>query len=689
MPQTLAIFLFTAGAPLWVSNAVIGLAGLGPLAFLSSVVPAALSIGIGLLAQALIPRPNSPKPEDVQQSFRQPAQPRYRHYGRVKISGPWTFAEVYHGDFYKVVALGQGEFDAIEEFWIDDNHVSLDGSGIVTTAPYSNVSNPPVILYRLGASTETAYAPLISVFSEYTSAHRGDGVASLYIKQPAVKQEDYFDLYPNGINTNYRAVVRGSKIKNPVTDIVEWDDNAASVIRDYMIDSDGLRFPESLFETTLAQAGWETAFNRADTDFDLNAGGTEKQYRLWGSYRLDERPADVLSRMLVSCDGQLKITSDGGLYLDIGNWSEPSVTLDNTCIIGFSDVGKGHDILSTANVIKATYTDSTQDYQTTDADPWIDETDVSARGEITSDVQFIMSPSHTQCRRLMKLESYRANPNWVGSFTCNLKGLEAFGERFVRITYSLLGIDEVFEVIDFKLNIAQDGILKSVTLQVRSMPEEAYQWDETTEEGTAPVSETTSVDNTIPTPSNLTLTYNSSKYVLEIEVDDPSSEILGVEYRYKLTSESDWTTIGASFDTMLQSIGVVDGEEYEVQARFVSTSGRKGAWTSSSTITIVQDDTAPGVVTLNTATAGTGQVILNWTTPNSSNFYKTKITRNTTNNEVTSSEISNSPIYGIANITYQTTDLSLASGDYYYWLYAVNASNVASSAIATGSITVT
>ena len=692
MPQTLALFLFTLGAPIGVSNLLIGLAGLGPLAFLGGIAQVGLSIGLSLLSQFIFrPSANAPKPEDVQQSYKQPAQPRYKHYGRVKISGPWVFGESKTGDFYKVLALGQGPFDAIEEFWIDNNEVELDGSDIVTTEPYSNVVNPPKIEYRLGASTETAYSELISEFTEYTSAHRGDGVASLYAKMPAVAQSNYYELYPNGIQTSFRVIARCAKVKNPVSGTTAWSDNAASIIRDYIISNDGMRFPESILQTTLAQDGWETAYARADEDVDLDAGGSEKRYRLWGSYRFDERPADVLSRMLRSCDGQLKITADGGLTLDIGDWYEPTVTIDNTMITAFSDVGKGNNILTTANTIRATFTSPDLDYQTTDADPWVDDTDVSERGEIAIDNSFIMTPSHTQCRRLMKLESYRANPEWIGTFTCNLKALKAFGERFVRIDYPALGIDGVFEQLDFKFNIGQDNILRSVTLQVRSLPEEAYNWDETTEEGTAPVSDTTVVDNSIPVPTGLTLNYNTTTLGLEIDIDDPGTEALYVQYRIKATSESDWTIVTPpDGETFYIVYGLQDGVEYEVQARFVSIGGRQGDWTSSATITITQDVTPPSDITLNSATGGSGQVTINWTTPNSANFNRTVIKRNTVDNEAGATAITNSPFYGVANATYEIVDSGLAADDYYYWLYAQNGSGIDDgSGVASGAITVT
>jgi hypothetical protein len=101
------------------SNAVtFGLAGSAlAISALTAVVTIGLSVGLSLLANSLFtPAQNAPRPEDMQQSSRQPLQPRSRHYGRVKVSGPWVFAEATGGHFHKVIALGQGPIDAIEEF---------------------------------------------------------------------------------------------------------------------------------------------------------------------------------------------------------------------------------------------------------------------------------------------------------------------------------------------------------------------------------------------------------------------------------------------------------------------------------------------------------------------------------------------------------------------------------------------
>lgn len=659
----------------------------------SAAIYAGISIGLTAISRALLnpAQQQTRRPEDVQSSIRQPAQARSRHYGRVKISGPWVFGDSAYGYFYKVLALGQGPIDSIEEYWIDDEQVTLDGpSGIVTSgskAGYAQIGT------RLGGAAETYYSGLSATFPEWTSAHRGDGVASLLAVQYPVASENLFEVFSNGINTSYRVVVKGAQILNPVAGTTGWNDNAAAIILDYMKHADGMRLPESIFETTLAQAGWEAAYLRAAEAVPLKAGGTAPRYRLWGSYLLNERPAEVLGRMMQSCDARLYPTADGGLTLDIGDWYEPTVILDEDAIVGFSEVSRGRDVLSSANTITATYLGVDQDYQTADADPWADDVDIAARGEISVDTSFIMAPSHSQCRRLMKLTAYRANPTWVGTFQCNMRGLAALGERFIRITYPQFDIDEVCEVQDFRFLVGEGGLLQGAQIQVISLPSEAYDWVAADEEGDAPARTETVVDRTIPDPENFSVAIRR-KTIAGTQVpfavltfDAPPVLSLKVEAQGRRTADAQWIPIGVQSGAIeAESFALSDGEEYSFQVRHVTASHRQGDWTDIVAITPVADETAPAVVTGAGGTGGVGQVVLAWTNPNSANFYAVNVRRHTANVEGSATLVRTE--YGAPSTVDGWTD-SIAAGTYYYWLKARNPSGVESASVATGAVTAT
>ncbi|MBL0934849.1 MAG: fibronectin type III domain-containing protein [Rhizobiaceae bacterium] len=552
---------------------------------LAGIAGIGLSTGLSFLAQSLF-APKAPKPEDVQQSFRQPTPTRIKHYGRVKATGPWIFGASKAGDFYKVIALGQGPIDAIEEFWLDDNLISLNPTtGEIQQSPWIGGQGESYVRIRsrLGQIPETHYDELTAQFPEWTSTHRGDGVASLFALQRAVGSDYLTSLFPNLINTNYRVVMRAAKVQNPVTGVVEWSDNAAAIIRDYIVNQDGMRLPASAVSTPLAQAGWVTAFNRAAEAVPVDAGGTQPRYRLWGSYQLSERPADVLGRMLQCCDGRLVPTPDGGLTLDIGQWEEPTVIIGPETITGFSGLKRGRDVLTTANTIRATYLEPSQDYQGADADPWADEDDVSERGEIASDMQFNMAPSHSQARRLMKLAAYRAKPNWIGTFQCNLRALAAINERFVRIEYPLFGINSVFEVQDLRFVIGEGGILTGVTLQVQSMPSDAYNWD-ASQEGTAPATGSVTEDG-IPTPDAPTVDFVGG--AADLSFSPSPSILLFYQVRYKKTVDSTWTTSGSLENdaTSFTTAALTADTQYEFQLRWVTEKGRPGPWGASTVAT--------------------------------------------------------------------------------------------------------
>lgn len=544
-----------------------------------------LSVGLSYLSSSLF-RPAQPKPEDMQQSSKQPLQPRVRHYGRVKVSGAWAFAEATNTNFYKVIALGAGPIDAIEEYWIEDKKVSLTSSGGVITEPWGDGgdNNNARILSRLGLDTETHYSELRSAFPEWTPDHRGDGVASLFIHHGGATQENYMKRWPNGINTTVRTVLRGARVVNPVNGVTAWNDNAAAVIRDYIINRDGMRMQAGIVSTPQAQAGFVAAYNRCQEAVARKGGGTEPRYRLWGSYRLEERPADVLGRMLSCCDGQLVPTPDGGLTLNIGGPDAPTVTIGPDAITAFSELGRGRDVMSTANTIRATFLDPDSDYQAADADPWVNAGDVSERGEIVAEKQFNMAPSHSQCRRLMKHEAYRASPNWVGTFQCNLHGLAAFGERYIRISYPLFQIDERFEVDDFKFIIGEGGILTGVSVTVKSMPVAANGWDPAQEEGDAPVSDD-SEGSGVPTPAAPIVDFIAGPKA-QVPLAPPVSPAFNYQLRYKKTSASTWTLIEEiSHSATTVETPVLDGgSSYGFQLRHITTgAGFTGNWSPTTT----------------------------------------------------------------------------------------------------------
>lgn len=588
-----------------------GLAAIGTV--LGPLLQIGLAVGLSVLSNLLTP---TPKPEDVQGNYRQSTPVRGALYGEGLIGGAWAFGATKNGEFHKIIALASRKLTSIEEHWVDDKSVVVDGSGWVTAAPYNSKLR---ILTRLGETPNTYYSELETFFSEWTSSHRGDGIASLYSRQLAVKEKDLGKVFPNLFNTLYRVRAKGVVVYDP-TDVAQsvdnpatwtYSDNLARVVMDYLWHVDGMKIPVSRLTTPQALAGWVEAVNDCNDAIPLKAGGTEPRYRCWCYYQYNERPGDVVKRMMAAGAARFKLTADGGLTIVVGKWRAPTVTIDDDAVIALSDVGRGRSKQQTANVVRATFTSPLHKFQTTDADIWIDEADVSERGAIETDRQFPCSPSHGQTRRLMKIEAHRAKPEWVGTFPTNLRGMEAFGEQFINFGYSPLGITGEFEIGDYSL-LVQDGTLVGAQISLSSITEAAFAWDAATEEGTPPPIDEIDEVSSIPDATGFTAELviktvgGVSLPYARLAWDAVPSESLSVEIQAKKVSDTAWTPVGFSVgETTVDWLMTEEGEDYEFEARY-SGMQSSGTWVNSTppTLTATTDPVAPLALSSFTVTGG-------------------------------------------------------------------------------------
>ncbi len=625
-----AVLPLVVSSPIWV---------LGPAAVsaVATGIGYAAVIGVGLLAQRL-GRQEAPKPEDVQGNYKQPTPTRTALYGQGKLGGPYLFRENDDGFLHQVIALASRRLDSIMEYWVDDFSVTLASNGKVQQEP---IDNEVYIFSRLGLPVETSYPHLISTFpGKWTAAHRGDGVASLAVRLESPEADRVNDKFPNGANTLFRVVARGCRVFDPtdpaqnVDDVATWtwSDNLARIVMDYLRDRDGMRMPLSMLATPQALDGWRQAVNDCNDVIPLKAGGTERRYRCWGSYSFSERPGDVLRRFMAAGNARLAPTPDGGMHLEVGKWRAPTVTIDEAAITGFQGLGRGKSILETANTITAQFTSVPHDYQTADADPWVDDADVADRGEIATQADLVCSPSHGQTRRLMKIEAARANPEWVGTLACNLQALAAFGERFIHVRYAAFGIDHDFEVMDFQFVFGEHATLIGVTLQLQSIGADAYAWNPELEEGTAPAVDKTIGGRDIPLVADFVAIVirksvgSQMAPFARMSWTKNAAKSLRVELRGKKTSETSWQPIPVSSGaTTADSFLLDDGEEYEFQARHRSSSDRPGTWTPSVEIVAVADTVAPAALLSFSATGGTGQVAVGFGSTNDAHLSRVAI----------------------------------------------------------------
>lgn len=341
-----------------------------------------------------------------------------------------------------------------------------------------------------GLATQDADEMLLAAFPAlWTHQHRLDGVAYVVMRYLGIGIEDFNKVYKFGV-PSYSAVIRASKIwdpRDPAQSYEDpttwtWSDNAALVILDYLTHRDGMRLPTALVHADIA--AWQTVADFADEQVTLLSGDTEARYRLWGSYELAESPKTVLGRMLVCVDGRLRLSENGAIVLDLGQFDCPTSceTIDAADILAIDGFRRGAPKDTLKNEIRGKYLSPGHDFNEQEADPWRDNASIIRDGLSTMELDLTYTPSHRQARLRMKIESYRQNPEWQGVIRTNAKGLRLLGKRYARFKIAQLGLNETFFILRSEIDMLERGVC---TFRVISFPAEGYCL-EPCEEGVSP-----------------------------------------------------------------------------------------------------------------------------------------------------------------------------------------------------------
>jgi hypothetical protein len=181
----------------------------------------------------------APKPkiggglEGMQANQRSGIASREYVYGQVRKGGTITYMESTGASnryMHMVLVLAGNELTEISDIYINDEVVTLDGSGFVTGDTWKSKVR---IKKHLGDQT-TADADLLAESEQIDSTFVGSGCAYLYIRL-----EYNSNVFANGIPL-FTAVVKGAKVYDPRTATTAYSNNPALCIRHYLTSAYGL-----------------------------------------------------------------------------------------------------------------------------------------------------------------------------------------------------------------------------------------------------------------------------------------------------------------------------------------------------------------------------------------------------------------------------------------------------------------
>lgn len=676
----------TGAAAIGLSSSA-ALAGFQAAAFLSTGLGAVLlnvGLGIGLnyLAQALMPRPQSPPPTQRFANLRQPVQDRTKAYGLTRIGGPVFFWQAIAPKRYYGVILNTGEIDGFHSRYLDEREATLDGSGFVTNSELQSGGRSRVQVQEFtGASGQAAPTLLLNNFTEWTSAHKMTGLAGAVIVAENSAAEDFSTVYPSGREPVYTAVIRGTKCYDPRTTSTAWTKNAALIIADWITSSDGLG----------REVDWDLVEIEAgicDSAVLDRSGASIAKWQLSGAYNFSETREGVRAALGVACDAFFYETADGKVAFKVGRYETPTVTITDEHITAIRVVD-GSEGPGVVNAYAVQYTEPGIGYREQECAPIIID-DGQPYEQAT--IQAYWVPNHNQASRIAKRLLRQQRAQYRISASLNLHGLRLIGERFFYLTLPELGIEnQAFEV--GKLSYSDDSL--SIEVEATSVTSADFDFVAATEESAPPVSSTITDSVTTPSPTDITAVAISVSGGDGIQLDweTPSDTLLNqVRYRTSDTGSGagDWFQLEVpQGQTYINTPALTTGVAYDLQVRSQRQTGQTSAWTPITPISIIaqNDASAPSDVTGVSGTGGAGVADIDWTAPASSNYAGARIYRHTSNSFGSATLVYTE--YGPPSDPDTWQDAGLSAGTYYYWVVAINGSNVEAGEVGTGAVTVT
>lgn len=639
--------------------------------------------GLALLVSSAFapPTPEAPKPEDGKYNLKQNVPPLVYVLGKVKKAGDYAFLEEKGGTAYHITVWAAHHIKGFTEHWLHDEKAALNGSGVVTSP--GHFDGKVRIETRAGDNASTAYSRIVSTFPTiWTSAHRGDGLATTMMEVQSVKSEDLQKVFPNFM-PQHSAIGEGhDRLIDPRTGSPGYSENIAVFRYWHLTHPVGGK----LSRADMYDPDWANAANVCDQTVKNRDGGDEPRYHggIW--FRANNDPVQVGRLMDQAGEFVVYERADGRVGVHGGEYVEPDVRLTANDIISLSyDPNKRR--ASTVLAVRGRFTDPAKGYNTADAA--IYGVPYPTEDERTKTVDNQLVQRHNHIARMQKLAYVRANAPRVKVVAHYEPARQVPYRRFIRIHYPPRLTEAVIEIVG-----RPTLSLRNLTYEFEGIvvPPNLYAFNAATEEG-APGA------NVIPVErEDVPLPLNFDVIIRQEDVGGGSlaafgeasfgfqNETFQYELEWQKTSGGEvQSRIGISGETTVRSMYLVDGVEYRFRARTWSA-GAPSAWTGYLTRTATADPAPPGIVTGVSATGGAGQVTFTWTAPNSPNYVGAKLYLNSTNSMSGATLVAIE--YGPPSTADSRTVTSITAGTWYGFIAAANGSGIEATPQPTGAITV-
>jgi len=589
------------------------------VAFLGSFVGRVIiTAGLTLAANALMPKPKTPSMSSMEgiqgreENFPDNLAVRNIVYGRVQTTGPVIYAETTNDNQYlhMVVPVAGHEIESFDEFYFDDELLTIDGSGNVT-AP-NKFANKARILTHLGTTNQAADATLIAESNGlWTTNHTLSGIAYFYVRLNFDQ-----DAFPNG-RPVIKTVIKGKKVYDPRTTTTAFSSNTALCVLDYLQNS---TYGLGASAAEVNMTSFSAAANICDEDVALAAGGNENRYETHGVVLTDASPKNILENLLTSCAGTVYYSS-GVWNIKAAAYYSPTVTITDDDMRGPINVTTKHSRRDNFNLVKGVFVSPDQNWQATDF-PAIkssvfetDDNNIQSALDLT--LPFTISSPMAQ--RIAKIALYRQRQQIGLTLKCKLTAFQIEVGDVIMLTNTRYGFSaKPFEVMNYQFAVEgeTDAPIYGVDLMLQETSSSVYDWS--AEELTIELDNTSLPNYSVIDPPVMTISDElrsiNQEVVTVMLVNLASSNQFITEYEvdFKKTTDTVYTSAGKSSGTKFEILKVEDGVSYNVRSKAISSLGVVSAL-STAIYQVVGKTAPPSDVTDLSINSIGGSSILTWT----------------------------------------------------------------------------
>ena len=513
--------------------------GVGAIAAGAAVVIGGVMVAKRVMSLFEVEMPTVDTDASRQRTVKSTTEPQKIIYGEALVSGPISFiglAGADNSDLYQTIVLAGHELTDITDIHMDDvviTDAQINGGsnagGNVTAGTFGPKDSTTICTINkyLGLTSQTADSLLTNAFTNYTSAHRGDGIAYLAMKW--VLNDDSAETWNKFAPSNVKALVKGKPVYDPRLDTgapnynplnqlfitynatvgsyVGQGQNPALVLADYLISDLGMGISPSKIDWS----SFITAANGCDVSVSV-PGGTEKRFTCNGVIFATDSHQKNINKILSSMNGNL-VYSNGKYIVHAGIFEAHSESLNEDDLIGAISIKTSLERSDRFNTIKGLFIDPAQNHKSSEF-PKVQLADAVTRDNnevLEKEVQYPMTNSSYMAQRLSHKLIQLSDQQKVITFPANLSALRITAGDRVQVTVEELNwTNKIFQCAGW--TFSEDG---GVNLTLREDSSTSYADPAVNEYSTVTaIGDITDAFRGVPSPSGLRAASGEKKVFL-------------------------------------------------------------------------------------------------------------------------------------------------------------------------------